>query len=201
MDAQLRAQLRIEISRTCKRLGGIVMLVTHDQTEVMAIADRILVMRRGRIKQLGDPRSLYEQPANRFVAEFIGPHGMNLFDGYLQNVGPHVQFVHPEFTLPLPDVWHARAAGRTMPAVTLGVRPEGLTLASSLDADPGQSVRATLEVIERVGPQVFAHFDVGAKRYVAVADGRADLKPGDPLVLGIDPSGVCLFDAVTGVAL
>jgi multiple sugar transport system ATP-binding protein len=201
VDAQLRAQLRIEIRRTCQRLGAIVMLVTHDQMEVMAIADRIVVMRGGRIEQFGDPRSLYEQPANRFVAEFIGAHGMNLFDGSLQRVGSDVQFVHPEFTLTLPQDWHASVAGRASPAVTLGVRPEGLTLVSPLEADRGPSIRATLEMIERVGPHVFVHVGVGGQRCVAVADGRRMPKPGDPLAVHIDAGAVRLFDAATGVAL
>jgi ABC-type sugar transport system ATPase subunit len=201
VDAQLRAQLRVEISRTCKKLGGIVILVTHDQMEAMAIADRIAVMLRGRIEQIGDPGSVYERPANRFVGEFIGVHGMNLFEGHLQGVGRDVQFVHPEFTVTLPEAWHNRVARSASPAVTLGVRPESLSPVSSPEGDRGQSIRSTVEMIERIGAQVFVHFSLKGQSCTAVVDGRAVPKPGDVLAFRIDPAAVRFFDAVTGAAL
>jgi len=201
VDAQLRAQLRVDIRRTCKTLGGIVILVTHDQMEVMAIADQIAVMRRGRIEQIGDPVSLYERPANGFVAEFIGFHGMNLFDGCLQRAGQDIQFVHSEFTVTVPEAWHASVTRSPSRNVTLGVRPESLTPLSPTEADRGQSIRATVEMIERIGPQVFVHFSVNGQSCSAVADGRVVPKPGELLAFQIDPASVRFFDAATGAAL
>lgn len=201
VDAQLRSQLRVEISRMSNRLGAIVILVTHDQMEVMSIADRVAVMRAGHIEQMGDPQSLYENPASRFVGEFIGTHGMNVFDGLLQDAGQDIQFVHPDFTMTLPDAWRARVAGRTSPAVNLGIRPEGLALTSSFDGDRDPVLRSTLDAIERLGPQVFVHFKVGGRRCVAVARGLGMPRIGESVAFRVDPIAVRLFDTVSGAAL
>jgi ABC-type sugar transport system ATPase subunit len=200
VDAQLRSQLRVEISRMSNRLGAIVILVTHDQMEVMSIADRVAVMRAGRIEQMDDPRSLYQHPRSRFVAEFIGTHGMNIFDGLCQHAGQGIHFVHPDLTLTLPDAWRARVAGGTSRAV-MGIRPEGLTLTSSFDGDRGPVLRSAVDAIERLGPQVFVHFTVGGRRCVAVADGLGTPQTGESVAFRVDPTAVRLFDAVTGAAL
>jgi multiple sugar transport system ATP-binding protein len=202
VDAQIRAQLRVEISRTCRKLGGIVILVTHDQMDAMAISDQIAVMRSGRIEQIGHPRSLYTHPANRFVAQFIGMHGMNLFDGHLRGGDHDLQFVHPEFTFPLPEFWRDRIAGSAPSAITLGLRPENLVPVSSSDGAGAQLIRSVVETIERIGPQVFVHFSVKGKRYAAViGDVRALPEPGEVLLFRIDPTAVRFFDTVTGQAL
>jgi ABC-type sugar transport system ATPase subunit len=203
VDAQLRVQLRVEIARTCRTLGGIVILVTHDQMDAMAIADEIAVMRQGRLEQIGDPATLYDDPANRFVAEFIGPHGMNLFDGHVETGDHGIRFVHPEFTVDVPGAWRGRLPTASS-AATLGVRPEGISLGPARPDDPTDrpaSIRSTVEIVERAGAQVFVHFPVAGHTYSAVVPAASAPRPGDRLTLQIDPTAVRFFDRATGQAL
>ena len=200
VDAQLRALLRIEISRCCRMLGGIVIFVTHDQLDGMAIADRVAVMREGRIEQIGDPGEMYDQPANVFVAGFIGVHGMNFFKGQLQASGRDFEFIHPAFTIPIPLSWHSRLVRSTSQAVTLGVRPQGL-LPISNGAATGHPMRGAVEMVERIGPQIFVHFGVNGQTGPAVIEVRAVPRLGDILACQIDQQAVHFFDALTGVAL
>jgi multiple sugar transport system ATP-binding protein len=195
VDAQLRIQLRVEITRTCRTLGAILILVTHDQMDAMAIADRIAVMRQGRIEQIGDSSALYDYPANRFVAEFIGLHGMNLFDGHLQRIDSHVSFAHPEFSVDLPADWCARLDRQHAAGVTLGIRPEGLAVMPPPARPTRAILQATVEIVKRIGPQVFVHCTVGARRCSGIADVRNPPQPGDIVAFAIDPRAVRLFDA------
>ena len=200
VDAQLRGLLRMEISRCCRILGGIVIFVTHDQMDGMAIADRIAVMNNGKIEQIGEPGLLYDHPANVFVARFIGVHGMNLFEGQLQTSGDDIRFIHQAFTIPIPRSWHNRVARSTSQAVILGMRPEGVSLVSP-DRHTGESIRAAVQMIERIGPQLFVHFSVNGQNCVAVTEVSAQPTPGDVFRWEIDRAAVRFFDAVTGLAL
>jgi multiple sugar transport system ATP-binding protein len=150
LDAKLRVQMRSEVSRIQNRLGTTTVYVTHDQTEAMTLGDRVAVMRAGVLQQVDSPRELYNNPANLFVAGFIGSPAMNFFAGTVEDGKVRLPFGD----LPLPEGIQARGA------VIAGVRPEDFEdaeLAPS-DAKGGFTFEAPIELIENMGADLFAHF-------------------------------------------
>ncbi len=186
LDAKLRVQMRSEIRELHQRLKTTTVYVTHDQIEAMTMADKIVVMRDGRISQVGAPLDLYDRPANLFVAGFIGSPAMNLVEG---EVGP-AGFVGETFSLPLPG-HPGLAAGRK---VTLGFRPEHLHLAET-------GIPAEVVVVEPTGSETHILARTGAREIVAVFRERHGFKPGDKITLAPDPSVMHLFDTETGLRL
>ena len=136
LDAQLRVQMRREISRLHKDLGATMIYVTHDQVEAMTLGDRIVVMNKGHVQQIDTPMNLYDRPRNRVVAGFIGSPGMNFIDGALVRGEKGMQFLaEPNaFTVDLPASLNERMEGFDGTAVTLGIRPEDVHAEPS---DPG----------------------------------------------------------------
>jgi iron(III) transport system ATP-binding protein len=185
--------LRQEIRDLQKRLGITTIMVTHDQEEAQAMADRIVVMHEGRVEQLGSPGDIYSQPASAFVADFIGV--MNFVPGVVQ--GPMSVQCADAF-LPCPTGVHAIGS-----QVTCGFRPEDVALLQG-SAD-GAGLAATLHSVEPLGPFVRLHCEVPA---LGAAPIRVDLRrnsfadqpltPGQPLRLQIDPNTVHLFAAGVG---
>src|SRR5205085_8625406 len=105
VDARLRSDLRGEIARTVRSLEALLVFVTHDQLDALSIADRIAVLRGGRVEQFGSPDDLYDRPATTFVAQFVGLHGTNLFEGRVADRDGHPWFVSAHLTLPIPAAW------------------------------------------------------------------------------------------------
>ena len=200
LDAQLRNELRVEIKRLHARLPGTTMIyVTHDQIEALTLADRIAVMKDQKIQQLGTPAEIYHDPANMFVAGFVGSPRMNFVDGTLEANGAGPVFVAGDRRLPLDGYRFARsneAPARPGQKVTLGVRPEHLALAGD-GAWPG----FTVEIVE----------PMGADNLVWCGDGRHALQvrlagdqlptTGSPIALGLDPARLSLFSTDTGQRL
>ncbi len=187
LDAKLRVQMRAEIRELHQRLKTTTVYVTHDQIEAMTMADKIVVMRDGRIAQIGAPLELYDRPANLFVAGFIGSPAMNLIDG---EIAPDHRFAAETFSLPLPahpDVSKGRK-------VTLGFRPEHLQIA-------GVGIAAEVVVVEPTGSETHVMARSGAREIVAVFRERHGFKPGDKITLAPDPSVIHLFDTETGMRL
>jgi multiple sugar transport system ATP-binding protein len=185
LDAKLRVQMRSEIRELHQRLGTTTVYVTHDQIEAMTMADRIVVMRDGRISQVGAPLELYDTPANTFVAGFIGSPSMNLIEGAVSNG----RFVASGIDLPLP-------AGTTLAEgtrLTYGIRPEHLTL-----SDQGQPVSvvvveptgAEIHLVVRAGHQELA----GQQELTVVLRERQAFHPGQTLHLTPMPGLIHLFD-------
>lgn len=193
VDAQLRGQLRGEIARTCRAIDAILIIVTHDQLDAMSMADRIAVMRRGRIEQVGDATTLYERPANRFVGEFIGLHGMNFFEGRVERGGAGLIFVHAAFTVGVPSEWEAAVASAGAGGLVLGIRPEGLRLAARPDGPGASMLAATVDTVERFGPQAFVHVTLAGRRCTALADPRSGTAPGDRVHFSLDPAAIRFF--------
>ncbi len=194
LDAKLRTQMRAEIKRLHKRLGTTILYVTHDQVEAMTLADRIVVMRDGRIEQVGTPMALYQQPASTFVAAFMGSPPMNLHRcAVLRDAdGAHAQLGEGQ-RLRLPD-GAAPAADR----VTLGLRPEQI----SLQAQPGAlRLRGEVEPVEPLGAEAIVHLRVGDAALLARVPGMALHEIGEALDLHIAPAALHLFDADSGAAL
>src|SRR5262245_54653712 len=190
LDAKLRVQMRAEIKELHQRLKTTTIHVTHDQTEAMTMADRIVVTHDGRVEQIGTPLELYGRPDNLFVASFIGSPAMNFLKGRIKMNGA-AGFEGPRgVALPL-DTAPADAAGR--PAV-YGIRPEHFAI-----ADDG--AEAEIVVVEPTGSETQVFAKLGGEEIVAVFRERHQFKPGDKIRLKPDSHLVHLFDEATGKRL
>src|SRR5882757_4775522 len=135
LDAKLRVQMRVELKKLHERLGTTAIYVTHDQVEAMTLGDRVVVMKVGLVQQVGDPMELYNQPANKFVAGFIGSPAMNFVNVTLTESNGSLRAETSGLSVKLPDETAQRLRGHVDREVTLGVRPEDLTVASAADGD------------------------------------------------------------------
>ena len=181
LDAKLRIQMRVEIKELHQRLKTTTVFVTHDQIEAMTLADRIVVMQGGRIEQVGTPLDLYDNPANEFVATFIGAPSMNLLDGDL--AGGQIQVGDHQFKGPAGE-------GR----VQLGVRPEHLIL-----SDGGLPME--VKVVEPTGSETMVFLRHADRDVTAVFRERHAFSPGTIIHLTPDPNHLHCFDADTGKRL
>jgi multiple sugar transport system ATP-binding protein len=157
LDAKLRVQMRAEIAALQHQLGVTTLYVTHDQVEAMTMGDRVAVMKNGRLMQCAPPQELYDQPANVFVAAFMGSPKMNLFKSVLtrdQDDGVQVQFGPQRLKLDAQSVRGLRAF--TAGPVTVGIRPEAFSVAAGADAEHSLDVRA--DVVEMLGSETLVHF-------------------------------------------
>jgi multiple sugar transport system ATP-binding protein len=189
LDAKLRVQMRTEIARLHSRLQTTTIYVTHDQVEAMTLADRIVVMKDGVVQQVGAPLELYDRPANRFVAGFIGTPAMNFLEGELaaDGDGP-LAFVREGIRIPLAAELAARAAVRAGQRIALGVRPPDLEPA---DAGP---LAAKVEVREPLGSEVYLHLSAPLEGWTVRVDAHASVREGDTIRLSPRPAAVHLFD-------
>jgi multiple sugar transport system ATP-binding protein len=157
LDAKLRVQMRTQVSRIQKTLGTTTLYVTHDQTEAMTLGDRVVVMRAGIIQQVGSPQHLYENPANLFVAGFIGSPSMNFLPATIE--GDEV--VSPLGRATMPDdvrqEVHGSASGRN---IILGIRPEHFEDAKLVGDKPGGRFTTRIDLVESMGSDVYAYFAV-----------------------------------------
>jgi multiple sugar transport system ATP-binding protein len=183
LDAKLRVAMRAEIKELHQRLGTTTVFVTHDQIEAMTMATKIVVMQDGRIEQTGAPLEVYDRPANRFVAEFIGSPAMNLMPAVARPGGVEAQGT----VLPLAN-GAGLAEGRP---VIYGIRPEHLDLA-------GEGWPAKVRVVEPSGAETLAYLDCGGAEVVAVFRDRHALEPGQPVHLRPRPDKAHLFDPDSG---
>jgi multiple sugar transport system ATP-binding protein len=196
LDAALRVQMRLELLRLHKDLQATMIYVTHDQVEAMTMADKVVVLNGGKIEQVGSPLDLYHQPANLFVAGFLGTPKMGFLKGQVSRVdgqGCEVQLdAGTRISLPL-----SGASLRVGGAVTLGIRPEHLQLATPGDC----ALQVTADVSERLGSDTFCHVRTASGEALTLRV-RGDLasRYGETLSLHLDASHCHLFDA-DGVAL
>ena len=192
LDAKLRVAMRAEIKELHQRLKTTSIYVTHDQIEAMTMGDKIVVMRDGRIEQAGHPLALYDQPANQFVAGFIGSPAMNFLRGTLRRDGGTAQVELSDGTrLDAPR----GSGGADGQAVILGTRPEHLSL-----ADAG-GIAAQVVVMEPTGMDTFVACRHGDEEFSAVFRERHDFAPGTVIRLQPDLQRAHLFDATTGQRL
>jgi multiple sugar transport system ATP-binding protein len=190
LDAKLRVQMRTEIKELHQRLKTTTVYVTHDQIEAMTMADKIVVMHDGLVEQIGAPLELYDQPANLFVAGFIGSPAMNMLKGRVRVNGSAGFEGSGGIRFPITA---APAGGDGHPAIC-GVRPEHFTL-----ADDG--VEAEVQVVEPTGAELQVVARLGGSDVIAVFRERHQFKPGDKIRLKPDPNLVHLFDEQTGKRL
>jgi multiple sugar transport system ATP-binding protein len=200
LDAKLRVQMRVELKKLHERLGTTAIYVTHDQVEAMTLGDRVVVMHDGRVQQVGDPLELYNEPANRFVAGFIGSPAMNFAEirvaaqnGGLAAIGEGIKFS-------IPSALTERLGPYVDRALTFGIRPEDLSIAG--DGDPaGLTIEADVEVVERLGSEILLDLAVGPTTMVASVEPTVTARVHDHLRLALNPERLHFFDAESERAL
>ncbi|AJD92884.1 glycerol-3-phosphate ABC transporter ATP-binding protein [Jeotgalibacillus malaysiensis] len=189
LDAKLRAKMRSEIRQLQRKLGLTMIYVTHDQTEAMTMADRMMILSDGDVQQIGRPLDVYNNPANTFVASFIGSPPMNLIDAEMKD---SVLVADGHWMTPVTaDMKQKIGSGR----VTLGVRPEHIALAK--DTEPGFLVQvANVEVL---GTETLVTFDFGEEtQWIAKWPGQSGVQPGEQIRICVDDRHLALFSAETG---
>jgi lactose/L-arabinose transport system ATP-binding protein len=178
LDAELRVSMRVEIARLHQRLGSTMIYVTHDQTEAMTLADTIVVLRAGTVEQSGSPQTLYDDPANAFVAGFIGSPRMNFLTTRVQNGQATLSGARTPVAIALPDQ-----------TVQLGIRPEHLLI-----REEGAVLDLTVEMVENLGGTRFAHGVLpDGTTVVAEAREHPGLRPGDRIPLAFTPGRMMAF--------
>ena len=192
LDAELRTQMRVEIAKLHRALGVTMIYVTHDQVEAMTLADRIVVMRAGLVEQIGTPTELYDDPANLFVAGFIGSPKMNFIRATVQvNGGGSVTLAHPAFAGGSMVAAEPRTGRLEVGApVTVGLRPDNLLIAGEKPV-----LELTAELAENLGgtTQIYASAPE-APSIAMTVNGRPQVKAGDRLSVGLGSGRIYLFD-------
>jgi multiple sugar transport system ATP-binding protein len=190
LDAQLRSEMRREIARIHQRARTTAVYVTHDQTEAMTLADRIVVMKGGVVQQIGTPLELYDAPANLFVAGFLGSPAMNFLRARLSREGDGM----PSAALP---GWRAALSSQPAPStedIVLGVRPQDLSLSPRGTGDP---LRARVEVRELMGSEAYLHLASDAGPLVVRTDAHGAAAQGENVSVWVDPAKLHVFDPTT----
>jgi multiple sugar transport system ATP-binding protein len=222
LDAKLRVQMRTEVSRIQSNLGTTTVYVTHDQTEAMTLGDRVAVMRSGVLQQVGPPTELYENPANLFVAGFIGSPAMNFLPAEVDGGRARLPFGE----VPLPEEARGRLGGDSGRSVIAGIRPESFEDASLVGADArsrGTTFRAKVDLVEAMGAEKYAYFqvqhegvqsqeldelarDAGADEVPSSGEGQvvarlaaeSNVARGEEIELWVDASKLHFFDPQSG---
>jgi multiple sugar transport system ATP-binding protein len=200
LDAKLRVQMRVELKKLHERLGTTAIYVTHDQVEAMTLGDRVVVMKDGLVQQVGDPMELYNEPANRFVAGFIGSPAMNFVGVRLAGENGGLWAESEGIRIKVPAPLTARLARYAGKELTLGVRPEDLSIAGDGD-DDDLCFPATVEVVERLGSEILLDVAVGPATMVAAVEPTATAKVHETLRLAVNPARVHFFDNETEAAI
>lgn len=200
LDARQRLEARAELGRLHRELRTTIVSVTHDQAEALAVGTRVAVMNAGVLQQAGPPRTLYGNPANAFVARFIGSPPMNLVEMTLEGDGDRPVLRSGLLTLPAPERIAGPAAGSIAPHVTVGIRPEHIRVAAPPgDGDAG--FRGQCDLVEFLGHQVLVHVRVGDLELRAFDDPARRVRAGDIVDCSISLDRLHLFDNRTGRAL
>jgi multiple sugar transport system ATP-binding protein len=200
LDAKLRVHMRVELRKLHERLGTTAIYVTHDQVEAMTLGDRVVVMKDGVVQQVGDPMTLYNTPANLFVASFIGSPAMNFARVSVVNGAGGLWAEAPSLKLRLPDALAARAAPLAGKPATLGMRPEDLRVAAG--SDPAEyCLDCEVEVVERLGSEILLDTRVGSETMVASVEPTVNVKAHEKVRLAVNPARMHLFDADTEMAV
>ena len=188
LDAQLRVQMRTEVRKLHQTIKATSIYVTHDQVEAMTMADRIVVLDKGRIAQVGSPLELYDRPANRFVAEFIGSPSINFLPASVR--GGTLAIRSEQGMIDVPFTGSAEGE-----SIDVGIRPEHLQPAE-------RGIPGTVQVIEHLGAETYVFVDAGTGRDLCWrTPGRPGVSVGDRITLGFDPAHLHLFDSATGARL
>ena len=204
LDAKLRVQMRIEISKIHQRLGATIIYVTHDQTEAMTLGTRIVVMKDGVVQQVDTPQHLYEQPGNLFVAGFMGSPQMNFLDAQIAEKGGDLIAKVGEYDIVIPAAKAKvlKDGGYVGKTVVLGIRPEDIhDYQMFIEASPSVPMTSTVKVYELLGAEVFLYFDVNGTQVTARVDPRTNSKTGDTIKFAFDMEKSHFFDKETELTI
>jgi lactose/L-arabinose transport system ATP-binding protein len=182
LDAELRVQTRVEIAKLHRTLGNTMIYVTHDQTEALTLADKIVVLRAGRIEQTGSPLTLYEDPDNAFVAGFIGSPRMNFLKARVTDGGKAVTAGGAKF-----EIGHIASALQDGQSVQLGIRPEHLDEAS------GPALLLTVDVTERLGSTTYIHGSLPTGEIIVAERRNGAPEFGEQIDVRLKPASIRLF--------
>ena len=204
LDAKLRVQMRIEISKLHENLGATIIYVTHDQTEAMTLGTRIVVMKDGVVQQVDTPQNLYNTPCNLFVAGFIGSPQMNFMDAVCSVKGDDVTLTVGKHVLKVPAskkqaLINGNYDGKT---VVLGIRPEDVHDSQAfISNSPDSIIESEIKVYELLGAEVFLYFDVEGTQMTARVNPRTTLRTGDKAVFALDMEKIHVFDKETELTI
>ena len=204
LDAKLRVQMRIEISKLHQRLGTTIIYVTHDQTEAMTLGTRIVVMKDGIVQQVDTPQNLYQKPGNLFVAGFMGSPQMNFLDATLSQKGNDVfaKVGTHEVLVPASKAKVLKDKGYIGKTVIMGIRPEDIHDSEMfLASSPDTVMDSTIKVYELLGAEVFLYFDIDGTQVTARVDPRTTAKTGDPIKFALDMEKAHFFDKETELTI
>jgi len=207
LDAKMRVTMRTEISKLHTRLASTMIYVTHDQVEAMTMGDRICVMKDGNIMQVDEPMQLYNHPANKFVAGFIGSPPMNFLEGTLEAERGIVTFIEGgpsrvPARLVLPPRLAERAQNHIGKPITLGIRPEDIADAGTVaEPIPTAQAQARVEVSEPMGSETYLYLETGAHTFIGRVHSAERYNVNTDVTLQFDMDKAHLFDGETEAVL
>jgi len=200
LDAKLRVQMRVELKKLHQRLATTSIYVTHDQVEAMTLGDRVVVMKDGIIQQVGEPLELYNNPANKYVAGFIGSPAMNFADVTVRESGSALFAEGPGLKIRIPEAIAARMGNLKDRPATLGIRPEDLRMAGDGDS-PDITFDAVVEVAEQLGSEIILDVSAAGAQMVASVEPTVRVKPQQKIKLAVNSAGLRFFRADTEAAI
>ncbi len=201
LDAKLREEMRVELAKLHQRLKVPIVYVTHDQVEAMTLASRIAVMEGGYIQQHGAPIEVYNRPANRFVAGFIGSPTMNFMAGYLEAEKEKLYFKNENMKVLIPFNIPLPGDKIDYKSVVLGIRPEAIFTERVLDKNLSEMVPVSVEVVELLGHRKNVYLTCGADRLLATVPASFSSAPGDKMFVWFNLDQLHLFDKTSGVRI
>jgi len=188
LDAKLRVTMRAEIRKLHQRLSATSVFVTHDQVEAMTLADKLVVMNKGHVEQVGQPLDIYNRPASVFVASFIGSPAMNLFETRVETSTATVRFGGAQ--VPIDGALAAQLRGKD---IIVGIRPE-----QCMVVQPGNGVSAKVDFVEELGSGRVVHAEIDGQPFAAVIGEEMRVRPGDRISLELPLSQLHVFDRDSG---
>jgi len=192
LDAKLRVETRAEIKRLHRQLGTTTIYVTHDQEEAMTLGDRVVVMEGGIKRQCAPPLKIYQQPADRFVASFLGMPPMNFFEGHLEQIDEQLWFTCEETRLRLPQAPLEWLANESKRPVVAGIRPESFELGDA--PSDGQNIAATVQVIEPLGSTMDVYLETPVGNRIVCRVQVSQLTEGQTIAATVAPQAIHLFE-------
>ncbi len=206
LDALLRVQMRTEILRLQRELKTTTVYVTHDQVEAMSMADKLVLLRLGEIEQIGKPNEIYNHPANRYVASFVGTPVMNFIEpGELRYEDGEWQFVNIDLSLILPEHLQKGLTARNLNSDTkavLGVRAEDISVGTpNQDWNKSQTIPGQIKLMQNLGSHTIAFTDIGHQLIAMSLDPSTEAKESDQVQILLDLRRIHLFDAQSGLAI
>ena len=202
LDAKMRVQMRTEIAKLHRRLNTTMIYVTHDQMEAMTMGDRICVMEGGREQQTARPLELYDNPANAFVAGFIGTPPTNFFRGKIAVEGDALVFAHHSLRLPLAGAWREALSPYVAREILFGVRPENLGAEAAEHDDFAVRLTARVELLEPMGATTYVYMNTGDPELcIGLCNPYRKLQAGEEATFALSLKKSHFFDATTGLRI